>query len=144
MGILKLEEALKIAREQNLDLIQVTEKVEPPVCKIGDYGKYLYNLQKRERKSKKKKAGVIKEIRLTFNISEHDMETKARKVVEFLKEGSKVRIEMILRGREKALEEFAKERVEKFLEIIKKSLAIKIERELKKERRGMAMIIIKE
>jgi len=141
LGVLGLAQALKIARERGLDLIQATNKVQPPVCKIGDYGKYLYRLQKKEKKAKVKKVSLIKEMRLGFNISPHDMETKAGKVGEFLKEGNKVRIEMILRGREKALQDFAREKVGKFLEMIKEKTPIKIERELKRERRGAAMII---
>ena len=144
LGILSLREAIEKAKRQGLDLIQVTHKVQPPVCKIGDYGKYLYSLQKKARKSKVRQGGEMKEMRLGFNISLHDMETKAGKVIEFLEKGDKVRIELILRGREKALQNFAKEKIEKFLEIIRKRVAIKIERELKKERRGLGLIISKE
>lgn len=137
-------EAIQKTRERGLDLVQVTKKVYPPVCKIIDYGKYLYILHKKERKSKKKKIGVMKEMRLSFNISPHDMETKADKVVEFLKKGDKVRIEMRLRGRERALQDFIREKIEKFLQIIQEKLPIKVERELKKEARGLTMIISKE
>ena len=70
--------AIDLAKSRGLDLIQVTEKVDPPVCKIGNYGKYLYSLQKKERKSKvKTKVSKLKEIQLGFNISPHDIEVKA-------------------------------------------------------------------
>jgi translation initiation factor IF-3 len=141
LGIMLLEEALQIARERNLDLIQVTEKVEPPVCKLGDYGKYLYWLQKKERGTKK--SGALKGIRLSFNISLHDLETRAKQAEKFLKEGNKVRIEMPLKGREKALGDFAKNKIKQFLEILEKLIPIKIERELKREPRGFTIIIAK-
>ena len=143
LGIMSVEEALQMARERNLDLIQVTEKVEPPVCKIMDYGKYLYSLQKKERATKIKRGGELKGIRLGFNISLHDLETRARQAEKFFKRGDKVRIEMPLRGREKGLSEFAKKKVNQFLEILEKLVPIKIERELKREGRGLTMIISK-
>jgi len=143
VGVLELAEALRIAKERNLDLVQVTERVEPPVCKIMDYGKYLYALQKKERKIKIKRAGELKGVRLGFNISPHDLETRARQAENFLKEGNKVRIELPLRGREKALPEFAKEKINNFLEILARLIPYKVERELKKEPRGFTIIISK-
>jgi len=143
VGVLELAEALRIAKERNLDLVQVTERVEPPVCKIMDYGKYLYALQKKERKIKIKRAGELKGVRLGFNISPHDLETRARQAENFLKEGDKVRIELPLRGREKALPEFAKEKINNFLEILARLIPYKVERELKKEPRGFTIIISK-
>jgi translation initiation factor IF-3 len=130
LGVISSEEALRIAQERNLDLIQVTEKVEPPVCKIGDYGKYLYQEEKKGKSAKKHKGGELKGIRLTFNISLHDLETRVRQAEKFLSKGDKVRIELPLRGRQKALGNFAKEKVGKFLEILKNTTPIKIEREL--------------
>ena len=83
---MSLGEALQLVRERNLDLVQVTEKVEPPVCKIMDYGKYLYSLQKKERKIKIKRAGELKGVRLGFNISLHDLETRAQRSEEHTSE----------------------------------------------------------
>jgi len=143
VGVLELGEAFRIAKERNLDLVQVTEKVEPPVCKIMDYGKYLYALQKKERKIKIKRAGELKGVRLGFNISPHDLETRARQAENFLKEGDKVRIELPLKGREKALPEFAKEKINNFLEILARLIPYKVERELKRELRGFTIIISK-
>jgi translation initiation factor IF-3 len=142
LGVVRLEDALLKSRERNLDLIQVTEKIDPPVCKIMDYGKYLYQ-QKKKDKGVKPKGGEIKGIRLSFNISEHDMEMRAKQAEKFLKEGDKVRIEVRLRGREKALGEHAKSKVNKFLEILQTIIPHKTERELKREPRGMSMIISK-
>lgn len=143
MGVVPLKEALQMSGERGLDLIQMTEKTEPPVCKIMDYGKYLYSLQKREKHTKLRKAGEIKGIRLGFNTSLHDLETRAHQAEKFLKQGQKVRIEMILRGREKQLSEFAKGKISQFLEILEKLIKIKIERELKREPRGFTIIITK-
>lgn len=144
LGIFNLEEALRMARERNLDLIQITEKLETPVCKIMDFGKYQYSEKKQERKSaQKQKAGELKGIKLSFNISSHDMETRAKQAEKFLKQGNKIRIEMRLRGREKALSNFAKEKIGKFLEMLNNIIEIKIERDLKKEPRGFTLIIAK-
>lgn len=109
-----------------------------------DYGKYLYALQKKERAAKMKRVGEIKGIRLGYNISLHDMEVKANLAEKFLKKGNKVRVEMLLRGRQKALGEFAKGKINQFLEILEKLIPIKIERELKRESRGFTMIIVKQ
>ncbi len=142
LGIMKLEEALQLARERNLDLIQVTEKVQPPVCKIMDYGKYLYQ-EKRKEKTVTKVHNELKGIRLGFKISLHDLEIRANLAEKFLKKGHRVRVELILRGREKALSEFAKKKLNQFLEILEKIIPIKVERELKREARGLTIIISK-
>jgi len=142
LGILPIEKALQIAQENNLDLIQVTEKVEPPVCKIMDHGKYLYHLKKKENKGKHR-IGELKGIRLTFSISDHDLQTRASQAAKFLQKGDKVMIELRLRGREKAHQDIAREKIQKFVEAVQKTIPIKIERELKKEFRGLTMIIIK-
>ena len=144
LGVVPFEEAARLAIERKLDLIQVTQKVEPPVCKLGDYGKYLYREEKKEKATRKHKGGELKGIRLTFNISLHDLETKVRQAEKFLKRGDRVRIELPLRGREKALQDFAKEKIEKFLEILRGVISIRIERELKRELKGFTMIIFKE
>lgn len=140
MGIFDLPEALKKAQEKRLDLIQVTEKVAPPICKIMNYGKYAYQ-QGKKHKKQKHQGGELKNIRLTFGISQHDMETRAKSCIKFLEKGDKVRIEMRLRGREKALGNFTREKIEKFLATVRAIVPIKIERELKRQPRGMTMII---
>lgn len=143
LGVMKTSEAIELARSKNIDLIQVTEKVEPPVCKIMDRGKYLYSLQKKEKAVKTKHGGEIKGIRLTFNISSHDLETRARQAEKFIKEGDAIRVEMRLRGREKALSNFAKEKINKFLEILSGFIPVKIEGPIKKEPRGFSIIVLK-
>jgi len=143
LGVFSLEEALEMAKERNLDLIQITEKVDPPVCRIFDYGKFLYQMKKKEKEKRKEKGKEIKGIRLGFNISEHDMETRANQAKEFLEEGNRIQIEMILRGRERELTNFAKEKIKRFLEILESKVQIKVEQDLKKVPRGFIMIISK-
>lgn len=143
LGILPLAEAVARAKGANLDLIQVTEKVDPPICRITDYGKYAYQMGKKERKLRPQKSGEIKSIRLSFAISPHDIETRAIAAKNFLEKGCKVRLEMRLKGREKFLESFAKEKIQKFMEILKSQMPIKIERELRREPRGLIMILAK-
>ena len=143
IGVMPLEEALQLAKERNLDLVQVTEKVQPPVCKIIDRGKYFYQLQKKEKKSKKK-TSQVKGIRLSFRISDHDLETKTRQAEKFLKKGDKIKVELILRGREKALGNFAKEKLLKFVENLKEKIPIKIEQDIKRRPGALTMIITKE
>ena len=143
LGIIDIFKAIDLAKSKGLDLIQVTEKVEPPICKIANYGKYLYTLQKKEKKMTKPKGGELKEIRLTFGISSHDMEIRAKQAQKFLKSGNKVKISMVLRGREKAMGNFAKEKIQKFLEITNNLIPIKTEREIKREPRGFTMIVSK-
>ncbi|MBI2626361.1 MAG: translation initiation factor IF-3 [Candidatus Nealsonbacteria bacterium] len=141
-GLVPLEAAIQMAQERGLDLIQVTEKVDPPVCKIMDFGKYLYQLKKKE-KGAKAKGGGIKGIRLGFNMASHDLNVRAQQAEKFFKEGDRVIIEMRLKGREKALGEFAKEKIKKFLELLQVLIPYKIERELKRDPRGFSMIIAK-
>ena len=145
LGILSKEKALQISKERSLDLIQVTEKVEPPVCKLLDYGKHLYSLKKKEKSAKHHKIGELKGIRLSFGISEHDLEIRTKQTEKFLKKGNKVRIEMKLRGRQKSrtLRAFAEEKIEKFIRKTEQLIPIKVEKELKKSPRGLTMIISK-
>ncbi len=143
LGIFPIQKGLEMAKERGLDLIQVTQKTEPPVCKIEDYGKYLYQQEKKKKRSKTEKGSEIKGIRLNFNISTHDLEIKARQTEKFLKKGDNVKIEMILKGREKGLSRFSLQKINQFLEILEKIIPIKIERELKKESKGFTMIIAK-
>jgi translation initiation factor IF-3 len=143
IGVVSLEEALRMAQERNLDLIQVTEKVEPPVCRLGDLGKYIYREEKKEKTIHKHKGGDLKGIRLTFNISQHDLETRVHQAEKFLKRGDQVRIELPLKGRQRALQDFAQGKIEKFLNTLNDLIPIKRERELKREARGFTMIISK-
>lgn len=142
IGIMDTKDALRLAQERGLDLIGITDSVDPPVCKIMDYGKYLYQEEKKRRQQKSSRGGEMKIIRLSFNISRHDMEVRTSQAEKFLKQGNRILIEMPLRGREKVLKDFAKEKFKVFLDMLtEKQVSYKIERELKSEPRGMTMII---
>jgi len=143
LGIMNIFNAIDLAKSKGLDLIQVTEKVDPPICKIANHGKYLYSLQKKEKKIKPR-GGELKEIRLGFNISPHDIEVKAKQGEKFLKEGDKVKINLVLRGREKAMGNFAQQKVKLYLDTINSIIPIKVERDIKREPKGFTMIISKQ
>ena len=94
-------EALKKAREQNLDLVEISPTAQPPVCRIMDYGKYLYEQEKKERAAKKhQKVITIKEVKFRINVDEHDYEFKKNHVLRFLEDGDKVKATIFFRGRE--------------------------------------------
>jgi translation initiation factor IF-3 len=96
-------EALKMARGQGLDLVEVAPQANPPVCRIINYGKYLYQLSKRQHEARKhQKAAGLKEVKMRPRISVHDFETKRNRIIEFLQEGSKVKASVTFRGRENA------------------------------------------
>ena len=101
-GVLSIKEALALAEESNLDLVNVSPNAEPPVCKILDYGKYRYELQKKEKQSKKnQKVTQVKEVRLSTFIEEHDIQVKANTAKKFLKNGDKLKVSLRFRGRER-------------------------------------------
>jgi translation initiation factor IF-3 len=101
LGIMPPYEALKIAREKNLDVVEVSPTAQPPVCRIMDFGKYLYQQEKREREAKKhQKTITVKEVKFRINVDEHDYETKKKHVLRFLDDGDKVKATIFFRGRE--------------------------------------------
>ena len=103
LGIMSAREALKIAEEAELDLVKIAPKAKPPVCKIIDYGKYRYELARKEKEAKKKQKTVeIKEIRLSPNIEANDLNTKVNAAKKFISKGNKVKITLRFRGREMA------------------------------------------
>jgi translation initiation factor IF-3 len=101
MGIMLTRDALAIAEEQELDLVEVAPNAEPPVCRLMDYGKYLYEKQKRERESRKAQKQIeVKEVRLRPKTDEHDIQVVLTKIRKFAKEGAKIRVRIRFRGRE--------------------------------------------
>jgi len=95
------QDALKIARERNMDLVEVSPTAQPPVCRILDFGKYLYQQEKKEREAKKhQKTITVKEVKFRINVDDHDYETKKNHVLRFLGEGDKVKATIFFRGRE--------------------------------------------
>ena len=125
------QEALQIAREHELDLVEVAPLANPPVCRIMDYGKYQYQQSKLDRNSKAKQKKVeVKSIRIGIRTDEHDLEFKKNQAEKFLKRGDKVKIEIILRGREKAHQDLARKNLEDFIKMI--SLPFNVEQPVKR------------
>jgi len=101
LGIKPLIEAVNMAKGAGLDLVEISPDANPPVCKVMDFSKFLYEKEKQDRENRKKqKAGVLKEIRLNPRIASHDLQTKVKHIEEFLKEHNKVRVTVVFRGRE--------------------------------------------
>ena len=102
LGVMSIDEALNLAGEKKLDLVNISPNAKPPVCKILDYGKYRYELQKKEKEAKKKqKTTQVKEIRLSTFIEDHDIQVKAKTASKFLQDGDKVKVSLRFRGRER-------------------------------------------
>ena len=103
LGVMPIEEALRLAEEKNTDLVKIAPQAKPPVCKIMDYGKYRFEQAKREKEAKKNQRVIeIKEVRLSLNIDTHDFETKVGHAIKFLKSGNRVKVSIRFRGREMA------------------------------------------
>ena len=140
LGVLKTEEAIKKAFELGLDLVEVSPNASPPVCKIIDYGKYKYQVQKKQAEAKKKqKTFEVKEVKLRPGIEDNDYEVKLRSIHRFLKDGDKVKITLRFRGREMAYHQRGMDILKK-LETAIESLA-KVEQVPKLEGRQMTMVI---
>ena len=120
LGVMSLNEALKIASEKNLDVALVSPNTVPPVCKIMNYGKYKFEQAKREKEAKKKqKVFELKEIRVTPNIEEHDFSFKSKNVRKFIEDGAKVKITVRFRGREVNNVKLGEAVINKFIEELK-------------------------
>ncbi len=141
VGIVPIQEALKLALERGYDLIQVTDNVEPPVCRLGDLGKYVYQQEKKEREIKKQQKTEHKTIKMKYNTSIHDLETKSGQVEKFLKKGYKVTVQVILRGREKAFSNLARTQLDKFLQMLETKTPIKVDQPVEKKPNGFLTII---
>lgn len=140
LGILPAKDALKLAQEANLDLVKIAPTAKPPVCKIVDYGKYRYELARKEKEAKKKqKVTDVKEIRLSPNIDENDLTTKANQARKFITKGDKVKVALRFRGREMAHMSTGKEILDSFYKILE-DIAI-VEKAAKMEGRSMIMFL---
>ncbi len=115
LGIMALNNALKLAAEQNLDLVKIAPQAKPPVCKIMDYGKYRFEQAKREKEARKNQKVIdIKEIRLSLNIDTHDFNTKLSHAKKFIASGNKVKVSIRFRGREMGHPEIGSEIMKRF------------------------------
>ncbi len=140
LGVRALPDALGIARESGLDLVEVAANAEPPVCKIMDYGKYKYEQDQRRKESRKRASNVvIKEMKFRPKIDSHDYDTKMKHVERFLEEGSKVKLTIMFRGREMAHPELGRRILEKVAERVAE-IAI-VESAPKQDGRNMVMVL---
>ncbi len=140
IGVLPIDEAINIARDANLDLVNVSPNAVPPVCKVLDFGKFQYELQKKEKQSKKnQKQMQVKEVRLSVSIENHDVEVKARTASKFLQSGDKVKVSMRFRGREREYMAKAYGVMDKFSDLV--SEYGEIDKKPKMEGRNMVMFL---
>jgi translation initiation factor IF-3 len=140
LGVLPTSEALAMAEERGLDLVEVSPKARPPVCKIMDYGKYMYQLNKRAKEAKKRQhVTVVKEVKMRPKIEPHDYDFKVRHAREFLAAGDKVKMTVIFRGRELAHKELGKRLMERAIEDL--SDAANVEVAIRSEGRSMVMVL---
>ncbi|MBE9044836.1 translation initiation factor IF-3 [Pleurocapsales cyanobacterium LEGE 10410] len=117
VGIQPLQQALSLAQESQLDLVEIAPQAEPPVCKLIDYGKYKYQLQKKESEAKKKQTdNAVKELKIGYRTDVGDLKTKMRHARNFLSDGNRVKLSMRFRGREKAFVDLGKEKLEQIVE----------------------------
>lgn len=139
LGIISTDKAMEIALEKKLDLVMISPTANPPVCKILDYGKYRYELQKKEKEAKKKqKTTQIKEIRLSPSIEAHDLTVKANNAIKFLKEMDKVKVSLRFKGRERGYTDVGFVVMNKFAEAVSEFGIV----EKKPEFEGRSMIMI--
>ncbi|MBI1938552.1 MAG: translation initiation factor IF-3 [Ignavibacteriales bacterium] len=140
VGIVSIKEALKRAEIAVMDLVEIAPQATPPVCKVINYGKFIYELQKKEKLQKKKQqVSVLKEIRLHPNTDTHDFDFKARHAVNFIEEGNKVKVSVIFKGRELAYTGLGEALLNRFIERLQD--VAKVEQEPKFEGRAMHTIL---
>ena len=140
LGVLQIEEALRMASDQGLDLVEVSPKANPPVCKIIDYGKYKYRVQKKQAEARKKqKTFEVKEVKLRPGIEDHDYGVKLKSIQRFLSDGDKVKITLRFKGREMAYQQRGMEILKKLESSIEQ--AAKIEQAPKLEGKHMIMVV---
>lgn len=140
LGIMSLEEALALAEEKDLDLLEVAPNASPPVCRLVDYGKFKYLEQKKEAQAKKKRSIIeVKEIRLRYNTDVGDLETKLKLARKFFEEGNKVKFSMRFRGREKGFVDKGLEKLETIIQSLKDVCIVESQT---KELQGNQLILV--
>ena len=140
LGIMSSREAMKLAQEAELDLVKIAPKAQPPVCKIIDYGKYRYELARKEKEAKKKQKTVeVKEVRLSPNIETNDLNTKVNNAKKFISKGNKVKVTLRFRGREMAHMQQSKHILDDFAKLLE-DVAV-VEKPAKMEGRSMSMVL---
>ena len=140
LGIMSSREAMKIAREAELDLVKIAPQAKPPVCKIVDYGKYRYELARKEKEAKKKQKTIeVKEVRLSPNIDSNDLNTKIASARKFIEKGNKVKVTLRFRGREMAHVQSSRHILDEFAKALE-DIAL-VDKPAKMEGRSMAMFL---
>ena len=140
LGIMSSREAMKIAREAELDLVKIAPQAKPPVCKIIDYGKYRYELARKEKEAKKKQKTIeVKEVRLSPNIDSNDLNTKIASARKFIEKGNKVKVTLRFRGREMAHVQSSRHILDEFAKALE-DIAL-VDKPAKMEGRSMAMFL---
>ena len=141
VGVVSKKEGLELAEKSNLDLVEVAPDANPPVCRIIDYGKYKYLLDKKNRSGKKKqKSGGMKEIKMRPNIGEHDYNFKVKNLSKFLEEGNQVKVTIMFRGREMRYLDLGRELLERITKHTEK--IAKVIKEPKLEGRNMILVLM--
>ena len=140
LGVMSAKDAMKLAQEAELDLVKIAPKAQPPVCKIIDYGKYKYELTRREKEAKKKQKTVeVKEVRLSPNIDSNDLNTKINNAKKFIAKGNKVKVTLRFRGREMAHVQQSKHILDDFAAQLEDVASV--EKPAKLEGRNMSMVL---
>ena len=140
LGIMSSREAMKIAREAELDLVKIAPQAKPPVCKIIDYGKYRYELARKEKEAKKKQKTIeVKEVRLSPNIDSNDLNTKIASARKFIEKVNKVKVTLRFRGREMAHVQSSRHILDEFAKALE-DIAL-VDKPAKMEGRSMAMFL---
>lgn len=142
LGVMPVSQALSTAQQRGLDLVEVAPLAQPPVCRIMDWGKYRYEQQ---RKASKAKAGAkkinVKGIRLSFKIGDHDKNVRKKQSEKFLSEGDKIRVEIILRGRERAFGPLAEQTIKDFIASL--DIPTKTEQPVKRQGHVISTVVTK-
>ncbi|HZJ57986.1 MAG TPA: translation initiation factor IF-3 [Clostridia bacterium] len=140
LGIMSPRKAMEVAEQRQLDLVKVAPQAKPPVCRIMDYGKYRFEMAKKEKEARKNQRTIsVKEVRLSASIEEHDMGVKAKNADKFLKAGDKVKVTIRFRGREMAHTSIGYDVMNKFSKMVTQENAV--ERRPRLEGRSMIMIL---
>ena len=140
LGIMSARDAMKLAREADLDLVKIAPGAKPPVCKIIDYGKYRYEMARKEKEAKKKQKTVeVKEVRMSPNIDANDLNTKVNNAKKFILKGNKVKVTLRFRGREMAHVQQSKHILDDFADMLKD--VAQVEKPAKLEGRNKSMVL---
>ncbi|MFA5061974.1 MAG: translation initiation factor IF-3 [Patescibacteria group bacterium] len=144
LGVMKTAEAVRIAREQELDLVLINPKTEPPVARLIDFGQFRYQQEKEERlKVAHAHVTEVKGVRLSLRIGAHDLEIRKNQSIKFLNEGDKVKIEIILRGREMQQKPMARTVVDNFIKDVNSTLPVRLDQEIEVQFNKVTAIIAK-